>query len=356
MRRLGFALDSRRALLVTALALPLLAWAERAGVTAVARRVLPTGEAEWIWAEWSVRAKTPAVFYAARDFELDAVPAGARLLVLADEEHVLWVNGRRVGAGRYRTGAPLDVYPAADLLQPGANRILVELRSARGAGGFIARLEDGDGRFLLVTDPSWLVFRRHRPGLVRGWEPLEEGPAAGEPAFSWGSPPVGRWDAPRPSPPRPPLDERTGRAIRPRRVAGDPAGERKLYDFGRAVTGYLRLEHRPNAEMDVALLLAGDRPPDPRDRAQGAVLLMPDGRAWLDARARRFRYVLLLGAPSVTGARVLPVGGEEAAAAARPEPPEGAFGLAPPPLRAPIEDEVRRELKGVPRVAGREEL
>ncbi|HVF59983.1 MAG TPA: hypothetical protein VNJ70_09270 [Thermoanaerobaculia bacterium] len=346
----------RRALLAAALALPLLAWAERAGVTAAARRILPTGEAEWIWAEWAAGAKTPAVFHAARDFELDAAPSGGRLMVLADEEHVLWVNGRRIGAGHYRTGRPLDVYPATELLQPGVNRILVELRSARGAGGFIARLEDGDGHALLVTDRSWLVFRRHRPGLVRGWEPLEEGPAAGEPAFSWGSPPVGRWDAPRPGPPRPPLDERTGRAVRPRRVAGDPAGVRKLYDFGRVVTGYLRLEHRPVAEVEVALLFAGDRPPDPRAHAQGAVLLMPDGRAWLDARPRRFRYVLLLGAPSVVGARVFPVSGEEATTAARPEPPEGAFGLAPPPLRAPIEDEVRRELKGVPRVAGREEL
>ncbi|HEX5757821.1 MAG TPA: hypothetical protein VF121_01370 [Thermoanaerobaculia bacterium] len=346
----------RRALLLLTLALPLLAWAEREAVGAVARRLLPTRGAEWIWAGWAAEATEPAVFHAARDFELDPVPAGARLLLLADEEYVLYVNGRRAGAGRYRTGAPLDVYPAAGLLQPGANRLLVELRSARGAGGLLARLEDGAGRAIVVSDRSWLVFRRFRPGLVRGWEGLDEPAAAGEPAFSWGSPPVGRWDASEPGPPRAPLDERTGRAVRPRAVAGDGAGELKLYDFGREVAGHLRLDHRPGAEAGAALLLTGDRPPDPRGRAQGAVLFMPDGRSWFDARPRRFRYALLVGAPSVTGARVLPLAGREAVEAGRREPPEGAFGLEPPPLRAPVEDEVRRELEGVARVGGREEL
>ncbi len=36
-------------------------------------------------------------------------------------------------------------------------------------------------------------------------------------------------------------------------------------------------------------------------------------------------------------------------------PVRGVLGIVPPPLRTPVEDEVWRELEGVPGVAGREE-
>jgi hypothetical protein len=347
----------RRTLLVLAVAIPLLVLAERAATTAAARRLLPTGGAEWIWAPWALDSTAPAVFYAARDVTLDPVPAGLRLLVLADEEYVLYVNGRRAGANRYRSGAPLDVYPAAELLQPGANRILVELRSARGAGGFLACLEAPGGRRLLGTDRRWQVFRRHHPGLVAGWLALDGGEPA-LPAFSWGLPPVGRWEVPRPGPELEPLDELTGRPLRAQAVAGDARGARKVLDWGREVTGYLRLEHRPGQETGVALLFTGRDLPDTRQgRSETAVLLMPGRRSWLDARPRRFRYAVVLGGEAVTGGRLLPLPAGAAARAALGEgKPEGAFGLDAPPLRTPVEDEVRRELKGVAGVAGREEL
>ena len=35
-------------------------------------------------------------------------------------------------------------------------------------------------------------------------------------------------------------------------------------------------------------------------------------------------------------------------------PPRGVLGIVPPPLRTPVEDEVWRQLQGVPRVAGGE--
>ena len=124
------------------------------------------------------------------------------------------------------------------------------------------------------------------------------------------------------------------------------------------MTGYLRLEHRPMEETGVALLFTGARPPDTRQgRSEMAVLLMPGRRSWLDARPRRFRYAVVLGGQAVTGARVLPLAAGVAAGLALGEgKPVGAFGLDAPPLRTPVEDEVRRELKGVARVPGREEL
>ncbi len=344
-------------MVVLAAAVLVLALAERVAVTAVARRWLPTGGAEWIWAAGPPRASEPAAFYVGRDFTLEEVPAAARLMVLADEEYVLYVNGRRAGANRYRTAAPMDAYPAAELLQPGTNRILVELRSARGAGGLLACLEEAPGgKKLLGTDETWQVFRRHHPGLVGGWLALD----GGEAAVSWGLPPVGRWRVPRPGPERRPMDELSGRPVRPLAVSGDARGVRKQFDWGRVVTGYLRLEHRAGEEVGVALLFTGEEPPDTRQgRSEAAVLMMPGRRSWLDARPRRFRYAVVLGAQTVTGARLLPLlpGAEaEPRTAVGEEAPEGAFGLDPPPLRTPVEDEVRRELEGVAGVAGREEL
>jgi hypothetical protein len=104
---------------------------------------------------------------------------------------------------------------------------------------------------------------------------------------------------------------------------------------------------------------------------------MPSAHVWLDARLRRFRYALVVGLPRPLGARVhtvddevvaryrLPVGlgraaaGWRAAGAGAPAaapPGRGVFGLAPPRLRTPMEDEVRRKLKSLPGVAGGKEL
>ena len=76
---------------------------------------------------------------------------------------------------------------------------------------------------------------------------------------------------------------------------------------------------------------------------------------WQDAVPRRFRYLRVWGLEGVHGAAVLPITGD---GYARLAPPAGAarglLGIAPPPLRAPVEDVVRRQLQGLPRVGIRE--
>lgn len=285
-----------------------------------------TGEAEWIWADLPDRLPAPSAFHLVRDFEVSSAMAeelettgarGARFLVLGDEEYVLHLNGRRLGSNRYRAGAPLDVYAVGDLLLPGMNRLAIELRSSRGAGGFLAALEVGDLN-LLVSDDSWRVVRHYLPGLVEGWVPLPEleeeaGEAAAgfetgegnepeegrspldaprsERPISWGPPPVGRWGRPRPGVERPLLEavgdlcpegasRRAGAATAPSggEAGGDQAGGLRgggrhrgdgepgvaVFDFGRPVTGYLVLEHPPSAPAapaQVSLLAFGDSPP-----------------------------------------------------------------------------------------------
>lgn len=408
-----------------------------------ARLSLPTGPAQWIWAAQDRRNPAPLAFDAAVDFELPArPPARARLLALADEEYVLYLNGKRVGAGRYRPGAALDSYEVGPLLLPGGNRLLAELRSGRGLGGFLASLGDEtSGKPLVVTDGRWRIFRRHRLGLVRGWLPLAgSSEALGEAAQVWGLPPIGRWGRPAPGPRRPLFAELTGGsrplAARtsspyPPAASGGPALNTAgtaivLFDWGREVEGYLVLEPGysagaagaagmtggidperlppPPDRLRVALLFAGPRqwaapspipaaaprlsgrvpsqgPPLPlvaalpRQPPAAAVLLLPGGREWLDAAPRRFRYALVAGIEGPLAARVYPVEPRAAAglvaASELGDPSQlsdpgqighlgnvsrGVFGIAPPPLRTPVEDEVRRKLQGLAGVAGRKEL
>jgi hypothetical protein len=372
----------------------------------------PSGE--WIWLPHDRRQAQPLAFYLARDFDLAAPPSRARLLALGDPEYVLYLNGKRVGAGGWRPGARLDQYEVAPLLRPGGNRLLAELRSPDGAGGLLAGLVDtASGRTLVSTDGAWRAFRRHRLGLPRGWLPVDAwtapaavaGPAAavpGEAAFSWGRPPTGRWGRVAPGWPRPLFSELTaGRRPLPAVSAAPyvPPPETGLaadssmvlFDWGREVAGYLALEPGYDPEMDpdlaqpppdrqrTALLWTGDAPPrlaGAGAEPSGAVVLLAGARQWLDVRLRRFRYALVIGLERPLAARVYEVdsgvaarfgmeiaGGSSAAAATEGAAAgagpgsRGVFGLAAPPrLRSPVEDEIRRKLERFQGVAGRKGL
>lgn len=333
-------------------------------------RSLPTPSSQWIWKDLAWDDHQPAAFSAIRDFDLPAPPASldhARLLVTADEEYVLTLNGRRIGAGAYVPGAPLDVYEVGPLLLPGGNRLAVELRSSRGVGGLLASLVDGaTGRLLVGTDESWRIFSRHELGLPRGWLPV----TGGKPATCWGYPPVGRWGRPRPGPARPLLGELTGAPVPPATSiplppvlpveTGRPPGSPILYDWGREVTGYLTLEVAPSDKMGIALLFTGDQPPDPlRSEPDGSILIQPGRHDWMDARPRRFRYAVLLGLLRPTTLALLPVPSTSVAPAVPPPrrdgTEKGVLGILAPPLRTPVEDEVWGKLQRVSGVARRKE-
>jgi hypothetical protein len=359
--------SSRRALAVfavfaTCLALALGARALRSRRNAAR---LPTGDASWIWAPLG-RTVEPLAFYAARDFDLAAVPARARLLAAADEEYVLYLNGRRVGSGGAGSAGAgerpgLDAYEVAPLLVPGANRLAVELRSGRGAGGFLARLADGSGETLAETDGSWRIVRRYRPGLVRGWVPLD-GPAATEreAAAVWSRPPAGRWGAPGPLAPRPLFaGGEPVRALAPAvQVSLRGPGVRRV-DLGREVDGYLVLEVAPRPRRQLALLHL-DPAMDPG--APLPCVVAPGAPLWTDVRPRRLRAFTVEGDLDLVGARVYPAKAPAPAPAPAGPPPfllagapsrglRGLLGLAAPSLATPVEDEVRRELQRLAGVA-----
>jgi hypothetical protein len=231
-------------------------------------------------------------------------------------------------------------------------------------------LVDSAGRLLVGTDDRWRIFPRYELGLARGWLPL----TGGVPVYCWGYPPMGRWGRLRPGPLKPLLDERRelSRATVPAAsslplppalpvATGRPLGSPVLYDWGREVTGYLSLEVAPAQQLGVALLFTGDRPPDPlRSDPSGSILIVPGRHEWMDVRPRRLRYAVILGLERPASLSVLPVLSVHIAAdtiappVARGE--KGVFGIVPPPLRTPVEDEVWGKLQRLSGITGRKEL
>lgn len=318
-----------------------LAGSAKAIRAAYARSVLPTRAAEWIWSGDARRERGPSAFWAARDFTLDAVPESAVLTVQADPEYVLWLNGRRIGAGHFVLGAPLDGYEVAPLLQSGTNRLLAELRSDHGAGGFLLSLTEGrGGRQLVASSPEWTILRRDDPNLIRGFRPLD----GGTPAYSWSFPPIGRWGVPRPGAARPLRFPRA--APVPSTGNSGVAGRSVRFDWRAAgVVGRLALRIAPEEATQVAVLRVQ---PDEGTGPAISVILMPNRREWLDPVVRRIRSVEVTGTVRIEGARVIPPFGPEDRIAEPTPPPRGLLGLRPPPLRTPVEDEVGRQLERLP--------
>jgi hypothetical protein len=321
---------------------------------------LPTGEAEWIWAALPLSFTEPVAFWAVRDFALDELPAAAELSILGDDEYVAYLNGRRVGSNRYRPGMPVDRYRVEELLVPGGNRLAVELRSARGAGGLLARLDLGPGRRAIESDATWRIVRRHHPGLVRGWLPLGDAAAGGadslaEEPYVWGSPPVGRWGRPREVAPRP-LAAAVAEPCAPRPAVASEAtpGAGQVFDWGGEVFGYLtlRLDPATAAAPAVGLLLTGPAPRRPLEDPEAAVAVvpLPGLPVWTDTVPRRFRYATISGLPKLLAAAVIPVSPETAPLLPAPTPniAPALLGLDTPLHLTPAEKAVRRQIDGLP--------
>lgn len=332
-----------------------LAGVERGARYANAMLASPTREARWIWApgDWWDRAEAVA-FDLACDFDLGQIPEHAVLAVGADEEYVLSLNGRAVGAGRFAAGAPLDAYDVQSMLAPGGNRLFVRLRSARGEGGFLASLF-ADGRQILASGERCRVFMPAPAGVLEGWQPLGNGIAP----VVWGLPPTGRWGASALGPVREPraTQRRLGEAVaglpRAISIAGSEGAsqEMTLFEWPRQVTGLLRLSLARN-ERGAALLFLDDRVPDPRLHRSERVIVTADGdRDWIDVKPRSFRFALVAGLQGVRAAAVIPTAPD----AGGTDTPRGVFGLRSPPIRLAVEDEIRRRLNGFEglQIAGR---
>ena len=149
---------------------------------------LATGGAAFLWYTGRVPEPGPLRFWATRDFDLPRKPERALAKVFVDREHVLYVNGVRVGGGRHRAGDPLAVYEVAPLLAEGRNRVAIEAGSPTGIGGVLFSLDvDGFGRDAVVSDAGWRV----------DLEPSALAEGGRYRPIVWGRPPQYPWGYPR---------------------------------------------------------------------------------------------------------------------------------------------------------------
>ncbi len=277
------------------------------------------------------------------------------------------LNGARIGSNRYDSGAPLDRYRVERWLVPGRNRLVVELRSPSGAGGFWFELSAG-GQQLARSDGSWTIYEttggassaiaRCRPASARRL---------------LGRSPLGRWGSPAPGPERPtfetalaaagadsgraPPDLRRARALA-RRPAAPGAGRRA------GAAGRVRLRRRTD-RLSAALLSrrAGPagrhatlgRAPGLRRTSRSARRRGPlrrcsgRSRAPGSTRIRRCADSAMWRSPACpesSAPRSSRRGRNPGRRSRRaPRAELGIFGVRPPPSSAPVEHEVWRELE-----------
>lgn len=356
----------RSPLLWTLLALSciaLLAAVEYGVRRTISRHLLPTQSARWIWIDNQDDATSPVAFAMQRDFRLRRRPERGRLLIRADEEYQVKLNGVPVGANRYVDDAPIDAYDVSGLLRKGRNRLRVDLRSSRGVGGLLCSLEiDGpEGRRRIVSDDGWEVFREQDPSLGR-----RRNLSGGEPPKVWAVPPTGRWGVTLETVDRPLfqslVEGRTPVPAQHYRIEGDdrgwlpvapagkgspPVGSRVTFDFGAPVLGFLAI-HLPDGEPPLGLVFISTEFPIPTGErpADAFLLAMPGTGVWAATTPRFLRYVTVQATGPVSGATVFVSDPEPSLALMPREGSEtGVFGLEMGPLRTPLENELRRELQ-----------
>lgn len=113
----------------------------------------------WIWSSDSTLQSAPdGSRYFRRTFDVQGVVKDASLEMTADNHFVVWINGKRVGAGD--EWQQLERFDVAKFLRMGKNVIAVEGRNdGSGAAGLLATLKfsdnNGENRKTVFTDKNW---------------------------------------------------------------------------------------------------------------------------------------------------------------------------------------------------------
>ncbi len=126
-----------------------------------------TNGLEWIWYPESPAA-TNATRYFLRTFVIppSSGVAGAQMLLTADDQFTLYLNGTLVGSGT--TWKQFDLFSLNSLLQAGTNTIAIAVTNIGGAAGLTGRLDylgaDGSTNTVFI-DGTWLASSN----LVANW-------------------------------------------------------------------------------------------------------------------------------------------------------------------------------------------
>jgi len=126
----------------------------------------------WIWAGKTFDGQTCQLW---RSFEIPALATVklAQLRMTADNEYILFLDGRELGRGaEWREVYDYNLTP---LMSPGRHVLAVKAFNSFSFAGMLLglRVELADGQLLRVkSDPSWRVV----PEGVRGWEKAVDAP------------------------------------------------------------------------------------------------------------------------------------------------------------------------------------
>jgi hypothetical protein len=138
-----------------------------------------TGNANWIWHPDLTNTPDATALFV-REFELQAPPRDAVLLVTADDQYEVWINGRPL-VGNDVWGR-MERFTVTDRLRPGQNLIAVRAQdTGKPPAGllFDLRAVDADEtEFRLVSDAAWHCAEE----AVEDWNTRPEATSAWIPA------------------------------------------------------------------------------------------------------------------------------------------------------------------------------
>jgi alpha-L-rhamnosidase len=123
------------------------------------RAEVPDMKGQWIWHPTEKGEKAKAFFRAPFDIPADAKATSATIRATADDSHVVFVNGRKLGDGH--TWNVVNEYDALPAIRPGKNVIAVEAANGAGPCGLILSLRvrraDGQSIELHSNAAAWKV-------------------------------------------------------------------------------------------------------------------------------------------------------------------------------------------------------
>jgi putative heme-binding domain-containing protein len=122
-------------------------------------------EAQWIWSPEHAKDQVPEVSCYFRKVFTAENPIRVQATIAADDEYVLYVNGRRVGEGK--SSRELDEYNITQNVRRGRNTIAVRVTNTRGStAALVTRIflrEKDSGWVTFSTDDSWRTNIRPFP-------------------------------------------------------------------------------------------------------------------------------------------------------------------------------------------------
>lgn len=135
---------------------------------------LTNGLGSWIWGP-EVFDRQTCQFWRAFDIPPNVAVGQAVLLITADNEYTLYLDGRELGRGA--EWRHLGEYTLTGLLTPGRHVLAVKAFNSSNFAGLILglRIFLSDGRVIHVkSDPTWRLV----PNDASGWQTRQEAPAS----------------------------------------------------------------------------------------------------------------------------------------------------------------------------------